>query len=629
MRRFGHLASRPSPAQSSSLTHRRDDPVALPRERPRITSINAILESAFEEYYESVNVDLNGSDDPLVCRVRQCDTIDAILDIIEDTAHLLVQRRNGKGVARRLREVVKPVVYALGVVLDASAETASSLGVPGGKGIFAAVAVLIKAAEQVSAAFDDVQTLLERLSVYFERLKVRLMIPLGCEARAIAVRCLAEMLRVFALATKMLRRSRLNHFLKALFVKSDDIGASLRKVQEIASDEEKMSVTEVLVSLHDMSYDLHEAKARISRRMDAGFQNMASDIVQGHAQTQRHVDAVLYALPALQEYIVGHIDQRLQDGMISSESRLVRGYPPDMDQDSRPSNASSQVQITLSFPATDWRVCVGHIQGVIARLDLDDQDAVWRAIALLFAHMISSAYLNPSGLAIQATHRSASNGALRTMEFLGVACSFLLLFMACKLNTVTRPVARAPDIVTIIDVFGVALTLQPDIYSSRARTHEFILNAFMNRPQGWTYVVKHSYGIGNSERLLITSEEWTEAVKPGDVLTMSIILQDQAARCPYCHRSPDGAEMALDNGRMICIGCGRLYATHEAVGNATRGFDRDDGAWRLFSRTRATAYTTLLGLPCARSRVSSFNSLRNDGKLLPLQATPVRLEVIV
>ena len=46
--------------------------------------------------------------------------------------------------------------------------------------------------------------------------------------------------------------------MKALLVKPDDLDASLRRVQDLAADEERMTITEVLVSTHELSAHLHE-----------------------------------------------------------------------------------------------------------------------------------------------------------------------------------------------------------------------------------------------------------------------------------------------------------------------------------------------------------------------------------
>lgn len=69
-----------------------------------------------------------------------------------------------------------------------------------------------QAAERVSATFDQLEQLFERLSVYIERLKLRLRTPLGDEARMIAVKALAEMLKAFAIATKIMCQNRLSMY---------------------------------------------------------------------------------------------------------------------------------------------------------------------------------------------------------------------------------------------------------------------------------------------------------------------------------------------------------------------------------------------------------------------------------
>ncbi|KZV68725.1 hypothetical protein PENSPDRAFT_686964 [Peniophora sp. CONT] len=101
-----------------------------------------LLKRAFSEYNRSVAIDLNDREDPIVRQLQECATIDAVLDVLEDTSRLLIIKRRGSAASQKLREALKPVVYGLGILLDVTAETASSLSIPGGKGVFVAVAML-------------------------------------------------------------------------------------------------------------------------------------------------------------------------------------------------------------------------------------------------------------------------------------------------------------------------------------------------------------------------------------------------------------------------------------------------------------------------------------------------------
>lgn len=64
----------------------------------------------------------------------------------------------------------------------------------------------------MSATFNDLEELLKRFTVYVERLHLRVRAPLGREAKMVAVKALVEMLKAFALATKMLRMNRFGQF---------------------------------------------------------------------------------------------------------------------------------------------------------------------------------------------------------------------------------------------------------------------------------------------------------------------------------------------------------------------------------------------------------------------------------
>ncbi|KZV59124.1 hypothetical protein PENSPDRAFT_695411 [Peniophora sp. CONT] len=224
------------------------------------------------------------------------------------------------------------------------------------------------AAERTSTAFSDIQRLLERLTVYIERIQVRLKVPLGREAREIALRGLVEMLNLLALATKMLQQHQ--SFLKALFIKGDDVQASIQRMRDITSDEERMTITEALVSIHELSSHVSEAEERISQRVDATIRDVHSDMPH------------------------------------------------------------------------------------VSRFGYEERDIVCRALAMISAYAIGSV----------CDHELYAPSS--PLEVVSMACTFLLALILWKLNAITRPLGQPPGIITIIDVFGVAFTLQDGTFSS-------------------------------------------------------------------------------------------------------------------------------------------------------------------
>ncbi|KZV68791.1 hypothetical protein PENSPDRAFT_504967 [Peniophora sp. CONT] len=215
----------------------------------RAPDVSSLWIAAIKQYHRSLDVDLQDPSLSFIDSLRYCSTAEEILDVLQSTSSCLHNKRQGSKTSRTLRDVLKPVVYGLLAILDVGAEAASSTGVPGGKSIFAAIAVLLKAADSVRAAYDDLEKLFERLEAYVKRLQVRLQAPMRSGAREVAVTSLVEMLKALALATKMVRRNRVELFLRALFTRSSEVRAAIQDLEVLVSDEEKMAVTDVVVDV--------------------------------------------------------------------------------------------------------------------------------------------------------------------------------------------------------------------------------------------------------------------------------------------------------------------------------------------------------------------------------------------
>ena len=96
-------------------------------ETPTLTPLQDLLRSALDKYHLSINVSLAHTEDPIVRSLESCTTVDEILVALGNTSQSVMKKRQGSARSQRLREVLKPLVHGLGVILDASAETASSV----------------------------------------------------------------------------------------------------------------------------------------------------------------------------------------------------------------------------------------------------------------------------------------------------------------------------------------------------------------------------------------------------------------------------------------------------------------------------------------------------------------------
>ena len=87
------------------------------------------MRDALHQYHEITGTDVDNPDDPFVRAFELCSIgdLNAILDVLDNAVRLLAEKRRGSRTSRKIREVLEPIVYGLGVLLDSGAETASSL----------------------------------------------------------------------------------------------------------------------------------------------------------------------------------------------------------------------------------------------------------------------------------------------------------------------------------------------------------------------------------------------------------------------------------------------------------------------------------------------------------------------
>ncbi|VDB96030.1 unnamed protein product [Peniophora sp. CBMAI 1063] len=582
MRRFSLTRSRSSPQAGSDHTATLaaldvSSSNSEPSESTATTNLNKLLRAAFDEYHRITGVDITNPNDPLVQAIQSClnDDTDALLDVLESASRTFRDGRKGNRGPRKLRDALKPILHGLCVLLDASAETASSAGLPGGKGIFAAIGVLLMTAERVGAKLDDMEKVFECLGAYVSQLQVRVKAPLSQQARDLAIHGLVMMLQSLALSTRILCQGRIKMFVKTLLTKSGDVQEALQRLRAHAVDTEMMSIAEITVGVHDLSV------------------------------ASRHVGATLHAVKS----IVERIDTTTQ-ALVKRATTNVRGSPEGSCEDtisissntyqhrSEASVRPGQVNITVSLPSVDWDKWGRELRCIVLRFSAEDQDVIWKALSLLFLCATESGVPPLNTLTLPPTSVSASVPAYilvhrpaRLVEnFLLMACTFLLLFMACKLNSITRSLGNPCGTITVVDVFGLSFILSEDTFSSWERTHTFILQMFKDRPFGQLYVKNRDYGLGSSEHPLISPEDWPELVKPGAVYSMSIIMRQSALQCPYCRTSSTGDEMSLSDARIVCSGCSRAYGSYQHLKKAGFLSEIPNSRRTPFSRGRSLAH---------------------------------------
>ncbi|KAF8289763.1 ankyrin [Clavulina sp. PMI_390] len=92
-----------------------------------------------------------------------------------------------------------------GVVIDSASEVAAATGVPGGRGIFVAVARLLQAVDGLSKSYDDLNLVLPKLEGFLSRLEGHLTVQaINQPLRDLSVRTLVQLMKIIALFVKFL-----------------------------------------------------------------------------------------------------------------------------------------------------------------------------------------------------------------------------------------------------------------------------------------------------------------------------------------------------------------------------------------------------------------------------------------
>ncbi|KIJ34077.1 hypothetical protein M422DRAFT_70295 [Sphaerobolus stellatus SS14] len=230
----------------------------------------AVSENSNDEtrrlFYKALNMykvrpDLDpNKDTQLLEELARCASTDDVILALETRIKRLAAFRNDRWAA--LREKLKPVVEGVLRVVNVAGESADSIvrirtliafGIPGGKGVFASVALLLAAAQAQSQTYDTLERLLERLGSFLARFNV-LYDGRSSQRRPalgrIATSILAHLFYVLALSTKFLRKSRKWHYIYHLFGFSfpDALKEGLQKMDDLTNEEGLMVGAHALVA---------------------------------------------------------------------------------------------------------------------------------------------------------------------------------------------------------------------------------------------------------------------------------------------------------------------------------------------------------------------------------------------
>ncbi|KAJ7833346.1 hypothetical protein B0H14DRAFT_3871652 [Mycena olivaceomarginata] len=161
----------------------------------------------------------------------QCRNTDDIMLTLKKRINTLKDFRDDHWV--KIYKKLESIVHVLVWVTNTAGESTESIGIPGGKGVFAAVGLLLAATQAQSARYDILEKLLKRLDTVLLCFNVlcEKIFSHPCPALdEIATTILAHLFYILALSTKFLRKPRGRHYLRGLIGFSDDLKEALQKL---------------------------------------------------------------------------------------------------------------------------------------------------------------------------------------------------------------------------------------------------------------------------------------------------------------------------------------------------------------------------------------------------------------
>ncbi|KAH8990939.1 hypothetical protein EDB86DRAFT_2831048 [Lactarius hatsudake] len=198
-----------------------------------------IFNAALKSYQKQTKKDLIAH--PLASQLQSCDSISAILDVLQDQVREFDQAHNGD---ERLTKWLIPTVNVLYAFSAAVSEGVSLVFSPA------------KAAKDVAASKDALAELFERIGFFFKRLEIYTEVTPTTAMTDIITEIMVEVLTIFGIATKELRRGSAKKFLKKLAGRAD-LEDAIKKLDRLTQEEARMALAEVLKVTHIVRDDAY------------------------------------------------------------------------------------------------------------------------------------------------------------------------------------------------------------------------------------------------------------------------------------------------------------------------------------------------------------------------------------
>ncbi|KAI9438143.1 hypothetical protein H4582DRAFT_2076752 [Lactarius indigo] len=198
-----------------------------------------IFNAALKSYQKQTKKDLIAH--PLASQLQSCDSTSAILAVLQGQIREFDQAHSGD------ERLTKWLIPTVNVLLAFSAAVSEGVGL-----VFSPAKVIfagIGAAKDIAASKDALAELFERIGFFFSRLETYTEVTPTAAMTDIITKIMVEVLTIFGIATKELRRGSAKKFLKRL-ARRTELEDAVKKLDRLTQEEARMALAEVLKITH-------------------------------------------------------------------------------------------------------------------------------------------------------------------------------------------------------------------------------------------------------------------------------------------------------------------------------------------------------------------------------------------
>ncbi|KAF8259660.1 hypothetical protein EI94DRAFT_1812235 [Lactarius quietus] len=209
-----------------------------------------LIRDALDAYAEQMKIDIK--DNPFAEEVKACDSPGAILQLLEKNRDEFKEYRDRN---RNFIDCLDPVVkfvHRFSGILD---EATSPVLLQPAKLIFVGINVLFTAADGVSASYDALLELFERIGSFLKRLEIYANLSLSPPMMELIVKIMLELLSILAQTKNLIKQGRLKKFAKKLF-RDNEIESMLRRLDRLTEEEARMMQLHILEAVYALRNSL-------------------------------------------------------------------------------------------------------------------------------------------------------------------------------------------------------------------------------------------------------------------------------------------------------------------------------------------------------------------------------------